>query len=450
MGYLQAQKDHFEVDGKPIVLRGWALGSWMNMEHFMVGMPGTNTEIIDAFVDVYGQEKAEEFFDHFIDNMIGEDDIVFLKNIGINSIRIPFGYHHFFDDAKPYEFKESGFEKLDKIVQLCAKHQLFVILDLHSTPGSQNTDWHSDNSTGFALFWTYRIFQDQVIWLWEELAKRYADNQWIAGYDVINEPGYGVSGEAINGFYDRVLNVIRKHDPYHILFLEGTDFGRDFSVLEKVEDPNVAYTVHFYPFVLEENVLDPALDDERRLQIFTQIYDRQLSAVARLGHPVWCGESGYEILDGQESFYAKLLLHNIRLSEERGISWNLWTYKDARCMGIVIPKVSSPWMQMFYKIAEKWSHHKEERISMEVTTNIGKQYYQPLSNTQAYDLDFRIRTVLHTIAVEQILKSYLQCVPWEIMKGYTDSLLFENCDQRTTVVNAIKDYIKTKEDLESC
>ena len=38
-----------------------------------------------------------------------------------------------------------------------------VPLDLHSVPGGQNTDWHSDNITGQPLFWQYRCFQDQVV-----------------------------------------------------------------------------------------------------------------------------------------------------------------------------------------------------------------------------------------------------------------------------------------------
>ena len=450
MNYIQAATDHFTLDGKHIMLRGWALGSWMNYEHFMIGMPGTNSQIISAFEDVYGKQHAGEFMENLLACMVGEADIRYLKSLGINTIRIPFGYHHMMDDANPYQFNEQGFQRLNRVVELCAANELYVILDLHSTPGSQNTDWHSDNITGQPLFWQYRVFQDQVVWLWEQIASRYADNPWVVGYDVLNEPGYGISGEKINGLYKRLLAAIRKYDTKHILFLEGTDFGRDFTVLEKLDDPNIAYTVHFYPFVLEDDVLDPTLDDKRRLEIFTEIYDRQLADVARFERPIWCGESGYELLDGQEDFYSLLLLHNIKLSEERGISWNLWTYKDARCMGIVIPKKDSAWMQMANDFAKTWSHHREEEISMAVIKEIGTKYYQPLSDSLAYDLDFRIRSVLHRIAVEQILKPYLKNIPWEVMKGYPDGFAFANCDKRETIVNDIKGYIKNKEVHSPC
>ncbi len=440
--FIQTEGSNFILNGEKIILRGWALGSWMNFEHFMIGMPGTNSMIIEAFEEVYGKERSTEFFSRINEEMISEKDIHFLKNIGINSIRIPFGYHWFMSDEKPFEFLEDGFQKLNRVVELCEKNELYIILDLHSTPGSQNTDWHSDNITGQSLFWKYRCFQDQVIWLWKEISKRYADHSWIIGYDIINEPGYGLTGEQINGFYDRAITAIRENDSNHILFLEGIDFGRDFVPLKKFEDDQIAYTVHFYPFVLKDNILDVNMNDSRRMEIFTEIFDRQIGSIQRFQRPIWCGESGYEILDGQEAFYSKLLLHNIDICESRGISWNLWTYKDARVMGIVIPTEESRWIQLCRKIVTHWSHHREEEISMKVTRNIGEQYYEPLSDKLAYDMDFRIRSVLHRIAVEQILKPVLQEIPWEEMKLYPDDFLFERCEQRGTVVEDITDYIK--------
>ena len=439
--FIQTQDDCFIRNGEKIVLRGWALGSWMNLEHFMIGMPGTNSMILEAFEAVYGKERASEWLEKLLVDMVSEDDIKYLKDIGINSVRIPFGYHYFMDDNHPGVFLESGFEKLDRVVKLCEKYELYVILDLHSTPGAQNTDWHSDNITGQPLFWKYRCFQEQVIWLWKELSCRYANNPWIAGYDVINEPGYGLTSGQINGFYERVCAAIRENDPHHILFLEGIDFGRDFTPLQELNDSQIAYTVHFYPFVLEENVLEPQMDDTRRMEIFTEIFDRQLSETKRLHRPVWCGESGYEIPDDQEALYALLLSHNVTLCEERGISWNLWTYKDAGRMGIVVPEKTSGWMQLREKIAMKWSHQWEQKVSMEITHYIGNTYYQQLSKELAYDLDFRVRSILHKIGVEQILKPALSEIPWDEMKTYSESFLFKNCKQRKLITAAIRELI---------
>ncbi len=442
--YIQVNGDHFERNGEKIMLRGWAFGSWMNFEHFMLGMPGTNSMILEAFGKVYGEERAAELADRIITDMVREEDIQYLKELGTNTVRIVLGYHWFWDDAEPFVMKEQGLKYLDRVLRYCADNGMFAILDLHSTPGSQNTDWHSDNRTGVEQFWQYRCFQDQVVWFWEEIAKRCADNPWVVGYDVINEPGWGVKAEQINGFYARVIEAVRRHDPHHILFLEGADFGRDFSILEPAADPQISYTVHFYPFVLEENILDPALDDGKRMEIFTEIFDRQIKETAKLNRPLWCGESGYEILDGQEEFYAMLLMHNIELCESRGISWNLWTYKDARKMGIVVPKKDSPWMKLRRRIEEHWNHDWEQKVSLEIVQSIAEKYYgAPLKERFAYELEFRMRSFLHQIEVETILVPALKEIPWEEMREYPESFLFGNCDKRTQITDVIREKVLT-------
>jgi hypothetical protein len=336
---------------------------------------------------------------------------------------------------------EWGFRILDRIVKICEKHKMYVILDLHSTPGSQNTDWHSDNITGQSLFWHYRCFQDQIVALWRELAFRYHDNPWVAGYDVLNEPGYGLTKEEVNGFYDRVITAIREVDKDHIIFLEGDDFGRSFSLFDEPEDPQIAYAVHFYPFVLEENVLDPTLDYARRIEIFESIFYRQLIVSEKLHRPFWCGESGYCFPEGQEEFYAKLIHHNIRLCEDNNISWSLWTYKDARKMGIVIPKDNSPWMHLRHDIEKVWSHEWEQETSLKITREIVEKYYQPLSDRLLYDLDFRVRSIMHRIAVEQILKPRLRAIPWIDMEKYPYSFAYENCDHRDIIIRNVAAFI---------
>jgi hypothetical protein len=440
-GFVQINGEHFTVDGEPILLRGYALGTWLNLEHFMIGLPGTDTMIRDAFADVYGEKKARCFFDRFVEQFVKEEDVLFLKNMGTNSIRIPFGYHYFLNDRNPDVFQERGFQLLNKIIKFCEKHKMYAILDLHSAPGSQNNDWHSDNMTGQSLFWQYRCFQDQIVALWKELASRYNDNPWIAGYDVLNEPGYGLTKEEINSFYNRVVAGIREVDKDHIIFLEGEDFGRNFSLFDEPEDPQVTYAVHFYPFVLEENVLDPAMEEAKRQNIFEMIFYTQLKNWERFHRPIWCGESGYVFLEGQEEFYSKLILSNIKLCENNNISWSLWTYKDARKMGIIVPRENSQWIRLRRDVEQAWSHEWEQENSMKIIKDIGERYYQPLDSGLLYDLDFRIRSIMHRIAVEQILKPRLRTIPWEEMERYPDSFAWENCEPRVSIVRNVIKFI---------
>jgi endoglucanase len=440
--FVQICGDHFSVNGQKIRLRGYTLGSWMNLEHFMMGLPGTHSMIREAFSQVYGPKNAHCFFDALIKSMVSEGDIALLKQMGTNTVRIPLNYHYFIDDQDPSHFLEYGFEMLERVMAFCRKHELYAIVDLHAAPGAQNNDWHSDSITGQSLLWRYRCFQDQVCALWRELAKRYADDPWIAGYDVLNEPGYGLTREAFNGLYARIIAAIREADRDHIIFLEGDDFGRSFDLFDEPADPQVTYAVHFYPFVLDEDVLDPAMPDEKRTQIYETIFNRQLKVREKFHRPIWCGESGYNIPAGREAFTAGLLMKNISLCEDNDLSWSLWTYKDAGRMGIAMPRADSPWMRLRRRIERQWTHEYEQAASMKITRFIGEKYYQPLDEQLAYDLDFRVRSILHRIAVEQVLKPALRAIPWEEMKQYPASFAFENCDFHTIIIDAVSERLQ--------
>ena len=50
----------------------------------------------------------------------------------------------------PRVLKVSGFKHLDRVIDACARHGIYTILDLHAAPGGQNTDWHSDHGSHIA------------------------------------------------------------------------------------------------------------------------------------------------------------------------------------------------------------------------------------------------------------------------------------------------------------
>ena len=101
--------------------------------------------------------------------------------------------------------------------------------DLHAVPGGENPDWHSDNQTGIPQFWHFQVFQEQMIRLWKEFSRRYAEEEFILGYDLLNEPFLMPAKEGmLQNFYERVTEAIREVDKNHILFLEGDFFAMDF------------------------------------------------------------------------------------------------------------------------------------------------------------------------------------------------------------------------------
>src|SRR5919112_881118 len=118
-------------EGQPVVLRGFGLGGWMNMENFITGYPANEEAQREAVREVLGQEKYELFFDRVLEHFFTEGDARFMRSLGLNLLRLPINYRHFEDDAEPLVIKEEGFKHLDRVIEMCAEHEIYTIIDLH-------------------------------------------------------------------------------------------------------------------------------------------------------------------------------------------------------------------------------------------------------------------------------------------------------------------------------
>jgi aryl-phospho-beta-D-glucosidase BglC (GH1 family) len=130
-----------EATGQPVVLRGFGLGGWMNMENFITGYAANEQAQREAIRRVLGDELGEFFFDRFQAYFFTEDDARFIRSLGLNLLRIPLNYRRFEDDMRPFELKQDGFAHLDRVIDACARHNVYTILDLHALPGAQNQHW---------------------------------------------------------------------------------------------------------------------------------------------------------------------------------------------------------------------------------------------------------------------------------------------------------------------
>ena len=60
-GFCKSKGKEFYYKGEPILFSGLGVGSWLNMEHFMLGLPGTDAQIRKTFEEVLGKEDGEKF-----------------------------------------------------------------------------------------------------------------------------------------------------------------------------------------------------------------------------------------------------------------------------------------------------------------------------------------------------------------------------------------------------
>lgn len=345
--------------GDTVRLAGVGLGGWMNMENFITGYPGNEENIRRVLLDRMGREAYDAFFDAFLDDFLDDADAAHLASLGLNSVRIPFNYRHFEDDARPFELMEEGFARLDRVVSILARHGISSILDLHALPGRQNQHWHSDNPTHLAEFWRHPHFQDRVVHLWEALADRFKDRPEVAGYNPINEPS-DPTGEVLPAFYDRLEKAIRAIDPRHVLFLDGNKYSTDFSFLDRRSEPlpNTVYTAHDYalpgitsateyPGVTRGEYFDRG--------VVEQTFLRRTEYMRRTGTPIWIGEFGpvYSTDRSQDPWRYQLLRDQLEIYRDHGASWALWTYKDIGLQGLVHARPDSPYLELVGDLVAK-------------------------------------------------------------------------------------------------
>lgn len=349
--------------GQPVRLRGTCIGGWMNMENFINGYTGSEHTLRGAVSEALGASRAQFFFDRMLDHLFAEEDVAFIKSLGGTVVRLPLNYRHFETDAQPFQYLESGFQRLDQALAWCQKHGVYAILDLHSAQGSQNPDWHSDNANRQSNFWQHPHFQDRFVAIWEEFARRYKGSSVVAGYNVLNEPicniwdgrydnSYKTNWDLINGVYRRVVAAIRAIDPEHIIFLEGDYLSTRFAGLEAPFADNLVYSSHNYIEPLQFSNNYPGMnggeywDRARQEKAFLQAEGTQFTKKHNV--PLWVGEFG-PVFIGQNPDLAsrsRSLYDQIDVIDANESHWTTWTYKDIGVMSWVYLNPESEYMQM--------------------------------------------------------------------------------------------------------
>ena len=441
-GFIQVNGTNFYLDDERIMLCGYGVGSWLNLEHFMIGLPGTDSQMRTAIIDTYGKENACKLWRKFYKSFIDEADFKFLKRLGINTLRIPFNYRLFENDQNPYSYVEEGFVEIDRILKLCNKYELFIVLDLHAAPGGQNPDWHSDNAVGVNLFWEYSDFRKRTILLWKYIAKRYASNKWIAGYDLLNEPVlWSQDKKLFNQFFIELISEIRKVDKNHILFVEGNLYGTDFKIFEPFEDPNVALSFHYYPF-MRQGLSKKKSQRDRILE--TLLNDVPLKYMSEnLKRPIWCGETGALFNHGERLQHISMLKDILEIYNDFEISWSIWTYKDACSMGTVHPKENSEWMIFSNNVKQKWNFWDEFNSRDKVVEDLINKYQVNISEFEKYKIGFRILANNQLVLKERLI-IMLSNVPFDSFLNYADSFTFKNCEVWKAAADIVMNYAKLK------
>jgi len=330
------KKIFFEIDCQNIIdptgnqfhIKGTNLGNWINPEGYMFLFDGASSfRLIDqALKELVGADNTNNFWHQFQDQYITQSDIHYIRKTGMNSIRIPFHYKLFTnEDYMGYNNLNRGFELLDKVIKWCKSEGLYVILDMHDAPGGQTGD-NIDDSYGYP--WLFENKNDQALYcsIWGRIAKHYANETIIIGYDLLNEPiaHYFDNKDEINKqlepVYKMAVASIRRYDKNHIVMLGGAQWDGNFSVFTDSHfDKKMMYTCHRYWCDTVQTSIQDFLDFRNKVNL-----------------PIYMGETG-ENKDEWVSAFRKLL-------EKNNIGWHFWPYK----------KLENKSGMLRIKVPEKW------------------------------------------------------------------------------------------------
>jgi aryl-phospho-beta-D-glucosidase BglC (GH1 family) len=303
------RKDFVDGDDKTLMLRSVALGNWLEPEGYMWKFNSPNGDrprrIEDRVRELLGDADAAAFWKSYRDRYTTEEDIARVAELGFNSVRVAMNARLLLPEGQD-QFDESQFVYLKKLVEWGAKHKVYVIFDMHCAPGGETGKNIDDSPNDQPELFQKPENQDRLVKLWIEIATRFANDPWVLGYDLLNEPlpeaDFSQYTSQLYPLYQRVGKEIRKVDPNHTLIVEGANWANDWSTLGDPFDDNMAYSFHKYWNGNDQGAIQGYLDKRDQWN-----------------RPVWVGETG----ENDNAWYSA----NFDLLENNNVSWCFWPWK---------------------------------------------------------------------------------------------------------------------------
>lgn len=323
-GFLSVDgKRIVDAQGNEVILRGHSPGGWMLQEGYMLQMQdfaNPQHQIRAKIEEMIGAEQTDLFYEKWLENHFTRADFDLLVEMGFNSIRLPMHYNLFtlpIEDepvAGQNTWLDKGFAMVDTMLAWCTEREIYLILDMHAAPGGQGRDAAiSDYDASKPSLWESELNKGKLVALWKQLAQRYADESWLGGYDLINEPNWNFTGNNPNGcnentnvplreLYGRITEAIREVDTNHIIIIEGNCWGNNHNGLTPPWDDKLVYSFHKYWSTNDQGSIQGMINLRNTHNV-----------------PIWCGESG----ENSNHWYTDA----VRLLEENGVGWAWWTWK---------------------------------------------------------------------------------------------------------------------------
>lgn len=244
--------------GGQFLLERWLFEDWMTQ----VGGPEAWDEW--SLSEKLGEDKMRDTLNEHMSTWFVESHMDEFKKAGINMIRIPIGYWPFLSTAETQEpyVNASHLDYLTLALNWAWKRSMYVVLDLHGLPGSQNGDQSSGHNMSLHSGGNNDVpwYQDK----YQNLSKTAVTNMldWIdkhparsivCGVTTVNEPqtdgGNKTRASILKDFYRWSIETTKKYKMpvvlHHGFIPHPYKYWEDFM---SDQDPNmVIFDDHPYP-----------------------------------------------------------------------------------------------------------------------------------------------------------------------------------------------------------
>jgi endoglycosylceramidase len=265
-----------------------------------------------------------------------EDDFAGIAAQGFNVVRLNLSWSAL--EPERGEFDETYLGQVTDAVEWAKQHGVRIVLDMHQdswfngateegTACRPGTDpmWGYDGAPEWAtvtdgaprcqfqgrdispagnrafqhFYFDTDGVQGALVDTWARLAAEFADEPTVAGYDLLNEPGFGETAPVttsllLGRYYDRAIGAIRSAGAPQIVFVEPSIFwsGLGFDTGPTpgfTDDANIVFSPHLYAesLTMDRSLgIPPIVGMDRQFVLAQRVADEY-------GAPLWSGEYGY-------------------------------------------------------------------------------------------------------------------------------------------------------------
>ncbi len=346
------------ISGNIRKLRGVNLGGWLVLEKWITpslfeGLKATDETTYCAEL---GEAEATRRLHQHWNTFIIREDFAWLKQAGINAVRLPVGhwlfgkdypYHRSYGEAR-YPFVEGGLHIVDQVFSWAEEFDLRVVLDLHAAPGCQN-GFDNGGILGVCEWHTKEEYIEHTLNVLERLAERYAHHPALHAIQALNEPRWDIPTDILKRFTEAAYHRVRLHCPPEkvtFVFHDGFRSFREYAgFLQEPQFQNVAIDIHRYQCFdradidmdIFGHIRKSAVDlrkeaDEITLESGYQVYCGEWSLGMNLKVvSLWAEGPFNHAVEGMDEFQMSAAYRGYAAAQlltfEKYAGWFFWTYR---------------------------------------------------------------------------------------------------------------------------